>query len=443
MNMKNLYLLYLLMIPLHRILDIRMPFSFMATFVALLGIMIHTANNVQIDKRCFAKWSKQFAFMIVYTVMAALVSYSSWGAVNGETTLDCIIGTCAFIVTMWSSLYFNYVCLSKYVTLDDVAKILKIQNFMFLSIGFIQLAILYGIAGPITSIYDSIAAVTCIVDSSFLTGVNRGVCLFGMEPSSATFALVIAVPFALMYEFDKKFKPMTISWLIILGLSGSSQTMVSLLIILACYAMLKMRHHLNRWFYLATFSFGMIMALFYTFSDGVTTMAVEGSLGYIIYGKALNFGDYSVMAREATVINDIKIFFSYPLTGIGDGIQGMLYNQNVPVWCQYSKEVDEVMSGSLGVANGGGNFFPSYLSGYGIIGLTFIFSLVRRYRTDIKMLENSFFWSNIQKISMVLFLMAAWQTVSVFNNEYMMFILALPYAALNSNNTKHFENSIV
>lgn len=432
--MRNLYLLYFFLIPFYHVFQFEMPFAFISTFIAIFGVFYHMTTSNKVNIHYFNKWTQLLLFMFIYNLLVALFSYSSWGVINGETTLDCIFGTSMWIITIGLSLYFNYICLSKYVIIDDLVKILKTQNYFLISIAFIQLAIIYGLGGPFIGIYDAISSITCIVDSSFLLYVNRGVCLYSSEPSYVSYILFYTVPFALMYELKKKWKPMTILWIIILALSGSSLVLVSFLVILCCYILLLTKNKIYNLVYIGSFFTGLLLALFYTISEGITTNIQPGTLSYVIWGKALNFEDYSTMARESTVINDMKIFLSYPLTGVGDGIQGMLYNQNIPEWTKNSIEVQDMMAGIKGVINGGGNFFPAYISGYGIIGILFLNIFIKKYIKDIKMLNRSFFWKNIYAMGIILFLITGWQTVPIYNNEYMMFLLSMPYMFLNNNN---------
>ena len=37
-------------------------------------------------------------------------------------------------------------------------------------------------------------------------------------------------------------------------------------------------------------------------------------------------------------------------------------------------------------------------------------------------------------MGIILFLITGWQTVPIYNNEYMMFLLSMPYMFLNNNN---------
>ncbi|WP_455621545.1 hypothetical protein [Parabacteroides sp.] len=271
------------------------------------------------------------------------------------------------------------------------------------------------------------AGITKLQDSAYLLRLNRGITLFGSEPSSTASVLIYIVPFSLIYEFNRSWKPMTILWSILLLLSGSTQTLVSFLLIAVGYMYIKFKSAIPKRIYYVVFVFGASLALFYTYGTKIDVVKTDSKFAYILYGKAVNFKDYSLQMRESSVINDMKVFFNYPITGVGDGIQGMLYAKNIPDWVKHNVEVQNLLNGKGGIPNGGGNFFPTFLSGYGLIGILLLWLFYKRYRHDIATLNGDFLFGNIFSLGLLLFMVSGWQTISVFNNEFMVLLLALPY----------------
>lgn len=53
------------------------------------------------------------------------------------------------------------------------------------------------------------------------------------------------------------------------------------------------------------------------------------------------------MMRSSSIVNDMKIFFKYPITGVGDGLQGYWYNENLPIIYLASTEVQDLASGKM------------------------------------------------------------------------------------------------
>ena len=147
----------------------------------------------------------------------------------------------------------------------------------------------------------------------------------------------------------------------------------------------------------------------------------------MLLGKIFDTSSLSNAMRSSTIINDIKIFFSYPVTGIGNGLQGYLYNSNMPEWVRRSSEVQNIISGSAGIIDGGGAFFPVLLSGFGLCGIVAFAFFVRSYYiyyVSSGIVETEL--NIIFKFFIIIFLCAGWYGMGVEQNQYAAFLLALP-----------------
>ena len=151
------------------------------------------------------------------------------------------------------------------------------------------------------------------------------------------------------------------------------------------------------------------------------------SFEYVLVGKIQDRDNLSTAMRASTVINDMKIFYDYPFTGVGDGNQGYFYRQNVPMWVVASEEVQSLMHGTK-IANGGGNFFPSFVSAYGLIGVVFFLFFLKSYRKAFRssILTKNMNLQMIYTLGMSLFLLTSWYVTGVKLNETICFLLALP-----------------
>ena len=131
--------------------------------------------------------------------------------------------------------------------------------------------------------------------------------------------------------------------------------------------------------------------------------------------------------RVSTLCNDMKIFMLYPITGVGNGCQGYFYKYNIPDWVKFSDEVQNVIAyGTGSIANGGGNFFASYISGYGIIGIFILWSFIKQYR--IRLRYSKIYYDSVSdftfSVCIIVFLLAGWYVQSIEDNK-LMFMLAL------------------
>lgn len=161
------------------------------------------------------------------------------------------------------------------------------------------------------------------------------------------------------------------------------------------------------------------------------------SLKYLIFAKIQDTDNLSTMMRSSTIINDMRIFMNFPLLGVGDGIQGYYYNENIPKEFLVSPEVTDVYKGKSGIIDGGGAFFPCFLSAYGILGLFFLIPLIQKYlyffRLNWKKLNN---FDIMLMLFLIVFSSSAWFSLGIRQNFPLILMLILPLASssLNSKN---------
>ena len=154
--------------------------------------------------------------------------------------------------------------------------------------------------------------------------------------------------------------------------------------------------------------------------------AESGNVESVIY-KFQDRENYSTMMRASTVVNDVKIFINNYGIGVGDGNQGYWYKDNVPEWCLSSVEVQDIIS-SHTIPNGGGAFFPSFFSAFGMLGAIALIMFLRKYRKAYKIFQIN---GNrrvlfIYQIAIVIFLFSGWYTMGIKKSETLIFILTLP-----------------
>ena len=246
---------------------------------------------------------------------------------------------------------------------------------MMLIVAYVQLFMIWGL--PIAGIYDSLDFFRILTGSRVvLTG--RVMSVAG-EPSYLASDLgTVIFPFLCTCNIMNIKKRLT--WLhivlyipIIYWTKSSALFMVVAAIVLAWiyYKFLTKSHNKSN------MDKPIIIIL------AVTMLLIIISCVYNIpivkdtFDKVFDTNNMSTAFRYSTVINDIKIFFRYPLLGCGNGIQGFFYNENCPDWAYFSYETQNSLNGYNGVLNGGA-FFPAYISGFGIFGLILLFLFLRK-----------------------------------------------------------------
>lgn len=437
-----IYKLYFFLIPFFLLFKIpenaTIHISHISTVIMLFGIVFCILEHPdRFNTTYTTKWIKYFLFLIIYPILIAFITYSYWGVFHGETTIDCIIGGTVLKTLTLLSIIYNIFCLAYLISLKEIIPLIKIQSIILLIIGYLQVGVLHGLGT--TSAYAPLCQIFCTMEPSELIQLNRGITLFGSEPSSVAHILIFLIPFIFILELHKKFKVHTILWtILILFFSGSTQTVLSFIVLLIGYFIIITRKHISKKIYIATFTLAATLAIIYAYGINLLSSIPNDntkSFIYIAFYKIIDPENQSLAMRTSTIANDIKIFFEFPFTifGIGDGIQGMLYNINIPDWIRYneSTEIESILIGEKGIANGGSAFFPAFISGYGIIGILFTYKFLKKYFKDIKLLPTNSLPQKVFELGILMLLISNWITCSPIGYESFIILLTLPYIGIN------------
>ena len=293
-------------------------------------------------------------------------------------------------------------------------------------------------------LHSGLGSVFKLVDLSNMAILDRGICFWGSEVSSASGYCMFILPFSIVVFFNSKngkkirFGLYTILFLYLLLTSGSSSTLITTLVVIGCTIVYLLNKTIKKWVYYSSFFVGFFIVVLYTLDLNVDTQSASSdkdSIEYILLGKLVDKENGSTAMRVSTVCNDMKIFLSYPLTGIGNGCQGYFYNNNIPLWTRFAEEVQRSLNYESGsISNGGGNFFASYISGYGLIGIIVLFLLIRQYQIRLK--KSVVNYNIVAEFTfatcIIVFLLAGWYVQTIEDNK-LMFMLALgcvPYKNL-------------
>lgn len=443
---RTLYKTYVFFLPLGRFIEfpfgdfINSMITQMSTWLMLLGVFILFLRAQGSAFRGVSCFGKLYFFMAIYSLVASFILLFTLDPHFVETPLRTCMGDIIHYLLALLSIYYNYYHLTHTIHIRQLYKIFDGQIIVLLIIGYLQLGLLLGI-GPMASIYISLASVLSLADFSWLMNLDRGVCFFGSEPASASKLCLLVIPFILssIYHLKKGVRWKYIIYLLLFGIlmlmSNSSSVLVSFILIIAFFLFSAVLSKIKKSLYYISFGAGLLLALLYTADfHSVSDAGDTSDWFYVIYGKALDKENMSTAMRMSTVINDMKIFYSYPLTGIGNGNQGFFYTQNIPSWVRPSEEVQHVLSGEVGIINGGGNFFPAYLSGFGLIGIIVLFRFLQRYKQKYSRSflrkESRIDW--VFKLGVLLFLFFSWTVLGIKQNETMLFLLTLPCVRLSA-----------
>ncbi len=442
----NLYKLYVLCLPFGRLFNLPFGDFFnkvitqFSTLVMLLGCIILLLNNKSLINSRNKLFLGMYSYMALSSIlMAIILSF----IINNqyESPMSSIVGDIVLYLFVVLSVFYNCYCLSNYVAFSAIYKVFNWQIMVLLIVGYAQFLGMLGLSAP----YNILSSIFSLRELSWLEDLDRGVTFFGSEPSSAAILCFVVIPYLYStIQLERGFKRlkyivalMLFAFLVLF--SNSSQFLIlfigsASLFIWSCFRPIK------KMFYYISFVVGFFFAFAYISADNVTMTKTTdtSSLEYVILGKVVDRENMSTAMRASTVINDLKVFTDYPITGVGDGNQGYFYAKNQPYWTLSSLEVSNLIM-THSIPNGGGNFFPSYISAYGIVGIIVFILFITKYR---KLYINSFLKNDkridtIFQIAIILFLFAAWHVVGIKQSETIIFVLSLPCVKLMTNKNNY------
>lgn len=363
------------------------------------------------------------------------------GPLNGENTIRACIGMIIFGIVVLLNISYNVYAFTHLITWNQAEKIFRKSIYVLLFVGYLQLASIR-VGGPFSALYHALGTVFFLSEE-----LDRGVQFFGSEASAVATLFLFIIPYLIAKVLHSNFFDV---WknkdLLLLVLfvplfitSNSSSVLMSMAMVVAVTICLFLRY---RGFYKVCLVCSLLAGMSVAVAYGLGDMKFQGksvdqeSLDYILLGKITDTENHSTMMRSSSIVNDMKIFFKFPITGVGDGLQGYWYNENLPIIYLASSEVQDVVSGKNGIADGGGAYFPLMLSAYGLIGVVLLFVFLGGYKQYIipKKHERDVPIPIVMfRIFFCIFLSSGWFGLGIRQNFVVCFVLSLPiiYQALS------------
>ena len=450
---RILFMLYVFFLPFETFINIPQDgvFTLFKSFslnIAMVGcFLIFLGGEIKRIHKIVRSFGILYLFMAVYSLLAALILTIAF-ANPYESPLSCIVGDVILYFEMLLSVVFICFCLGKGSTYEDICTALNWQIVFALMMGMIQLLAFLGI-GPAVNLYGHLSSVLHLADFEMLSKMERGVTLFGNEPSTLSMYCFITIPYILYRCFFVKknrglFIIALIGFVIVFVASLSTQSIGIFLAELVVFIILALsKEKLYNLLVRASFIIGLSMAVLLCvnvdFSKNSYTESDFDSIEYVVLGKAFDRDNYSTQMRASCIINDMKIFARYIFVGVGDGCQGFWYEENIPEWVKPSEEVQNIIQ-SHTIPNGGGAFFPSYISAYGLIGLIVLLLFLKDYKKTVNRslkIKNREV-SLIYHTGMIVMVFSFWFTISMRDVPIPFLVLCLP---LFNSGSKSLSNT--
>lgn len=437
---SKLYKAYLFFLPLGYFVKYGLPlqgylFSMFSCFFFWPGCLLMLASKRRnACPQLLKGWRKMTLFQSIYTFAMASILFIPLGPLNGENTIRACIGMIIFGIVVLLHISYNVYAFTHLITWKQAEKIFCKSIYVLLFVGYLQLFSIR-IGGPFSALYSALGSVFFLTEN-----LERGVQFFGSEASSVATLFLFIIPYLIAKVLHSKLSNIwknkdllqLILFIPLFITSNSSSVLLSMVMVAAVTICIFFRY---RGFYKVCLIGSLMAGLTVAVAYGLGDMKFQGklsdqeSLEYILLGKITDTENHSTMMRSSSIVNDMKIFFKFPITGVGDGLQGYWYDENLPMIYLASSEVQDVVSGKNGIADGGGAYFPLMLSAYGLIGVVFLFVFLGGYKKYIipKKHERDVPIPIVMfRIFFCIFLSSGWFGLGIRQNFVVCFVLSLP-----------------
>lgn len=264
----------------------------------------------------------------------------------------------------------------------------------------------------------------------------------GSEPSANGIIIgMISLPYVisrLAHGAPRRFRLYFVVLLILVGFVSSSQCYYSILSLsVGCLIVLRPKRlkrsalvALSLICCIACISFIAISA----FGIELTKNDIVQQAHYYIIEKLGDSSNQSTTYRLSTMVNDIFVFERYPVFGVGDGLQGFYFNENIAEhWnAGESIELENALAGKVGLV-GSGSLITGLLSSFGAVGIALfaraLFSSIRDARARRKAMGSYY---EMFLLGLFAMLPAAVIGLTLHGGWSLYLILAMPFMAFRS-----------
>lgn len=351
--------------------------DFVLHALAIVLMMLRTRGTVHLGTDRSSQLMQHFAKLILFlnlsSLLMACVIQIIHGDYAGESAFSGIIGMMIYFTQYAFMLFYNkyiFNMLSK----DEVLKILRRVCWFLLGLGYLQIAAL-NFGGFFVTIHDSLDIFDVLYDAARMPKLT----LTGSEGAAAG-SLISVLVMPILYGsilFGSKIKTsivQVILWLPVLLFTNSSTAYILFAVVTAFFFALYIKKS-KKTVLLVIFIFLCVifLATFLLPDLAISILPDEmaASVRYLLLEKIVDRENGSTVSRTVPLIVNWGAFTEYPLLGVGNGLQGYFYVDYFPEWA-FSVTGSDVGAfldiSRTGISNGG-VFFPSLLSGYGIVGI--------------------------------------------------------------------------
>ena len=417
-------------------------FDFILNILGILLYLFHSNWKLHIAKDDSSTLTRDFVVSIVIlnvlSVVMAIETQITQGNYAGESAFSGIIGMQIYyfqfaLIILYNRRVFNI------LLEDEIWKILSYSSAFLLILGYLQMAaLLFGGVFRNALISMDIFRILWPDDNMWKLSLT------GKEGAEAGTVLgVFVLPYLLSSIAIGKNKALNmlqlILWVpVLVMMQSTSAYLMAASAIIGYFFFVFSSDKRKQVALILIAALGCVLIML--FGNSIID-SLPSDVRYLLFDKATDMNNGSTISRTVPLITNWKAFLEHPLFGVGNGLQGYYFVRNIPQWMLNvpGSDIGTFYQTAKRQIINGGVFFPSYMSGYGIAGLSILIYLVYKIKCvmkSMKMASAKFY---------TLFSIAVWPIIVCgfqgdFSGDYLIwFMISLPFISYCVGNGRHIE----
>lgn len=409
-------------------------FDFILHIIGFFVLLISHKGHVFLGGKAERSILKYFSIMVISfifssVIMACYIQYV-YGNYAGETAFSGILGQVLYYVQYIFIIIYN-INVFKILGIKEISSILHKLCLFLLALGYYQI-LCFRVGGVFQSIGSALDVFHILFPEEYMWKLS----LTASEGAKAGGLVSILVfPYLLaniiLYPQKISYYIQIILWIPVIVFMQSTAAYFMLFAVFFSFGIFllkKKKNVVNSLFLFVSILVLTIMLIVVCIpKENLMSFFLEHKVFYLLFEKFTDVYNGSSILRKAPILINWKIFLHFPIIGVGNGLQGYFYTTFFPseylgeagVWSQYIKSMQTISNGAL--------FFPSILSGYGIVGtLIFLGYIKKMVKLLIYKKEIIGIFYPMCVFSFAAILVHGFQTE--FSGSYFIwFILSIPY----------------
>lgn len=412
-----------------------LSFDILPHFLGILILLFERNGKITLceddEGNALLFFFKMVIWFTLSSIIMAVIIQQSYGNMGNESAYKGIIGMIIYWAQYALILFYNY-HIYKILTISEMEKTLKTEIVLLLLVGYFQMGVMT-FGGQLARIYDQIDILDLLNDSQNLPKLS----LTGSEGAYTGYIIgTLVLPYIYARNLACRTKRgillSVLLWLPIIYMSFSSGAYILCFLTTIGYL----------FFYIKTRGFsksiitvvgliiliGVIILFFGNDLLNVLPTDISNNIRYLLFEKIQDNDNGSTVLRSIPFYYNWGAFTEYPFIGVGNGLQGYFLEKYLPASMAVVKGVDTaglMKRWTSGISNGS-LFWPSILSGYGLVGvllvLIYIIKSERLLRTKKNQLGTMYY---MYRLSLIGVIFAGFATDFVAK-YYVWFAISLP-----------------